>query len=76
MQIQKNPQLKKKQDNLGALKSELAKLISDRDILEHTVKPQSQLIFQSQWSRKFQTPNQKKLLTITSLDFNIFCPVA
>jgi hypothetical protein len=45
MQIQKHPQLKKKQDNLDALKSELSKLISDRDILEHTVKKNLEALY-------------------------------
>jgi hypothetical protein len=45
MQIQKHPQLKQKKDNLDALKSELAKLISDRDILEHTVKKNLEALY-------------------------------
>jgi len=45
MGIQKHPELKEKQDNLDSLKSELAKLISERDTLEHTVKKNLEALY-------------------------------
>ena len=45
MEIQKYPELEEKQDNLNALRSELAKLISDRDISEHTVKKNLEALY-------------------------------
>ena len=45
--IQIDPKYKEKKDTLAELKSELAKLIGDRDILEKTVKKNLEALYKS-----------------------------